>query len=180
MKYFVAHRDLTHAAILTHFDNLPPLKFGGSKTASDALNAGAPLVTFPQPYLRGRMAAAFIRAMELGKVDADAASCCIASSVSDYVTKAMKLASDHEYRSRVVRAIKMQSERIFDEVMVSFEWGRLLTRALGIRISDEELMSRIGFVPDERHQEAHVSKMVEDEQRRWRKSVLLSSMLSPQ
>ena len=32
---------------------LHPFPFGGSKTASDAFNAGIPLVTYPQKYLRG-------------------------------------------------------------------------------------------------------------------------------
>ena len=124
------------------------------------------------------MAAAFFKSMSLGEVDQDAAACCIANSVSDYVTKAIRLASDQDYRSRVVDAIRKQSERIFDEAMVSFEWGKLLTRALGIRISDDELMSIIGFLPEERHQEAYLSKMVEEEQLRWRKGVLLGSALS--
>lgn len=33
---------------------LHPFPFGGSKTASDAFKFGTPLVTFPQPYLRGQ------------------------------------------------------------------------------------------------------------------------------
>ena len=33
---------------------LHPFPFGGSKTASDALKLGIPLVTWPQPYLRGK------------------------------------------------------------------------------------------------------------------------------
>lgn len=32
---------------------LHPFPFGGSKTASDAFKSGKPLITFPQPYLRG-------------------------------------------------------------------------------------------------------------------------------
>lgn len=33
---------------------LHPFPFGGSKTASDALRSGVPLVTYPQPFLRGK------------------------------------------------------------------------------------------------------------------------------
>ena len=33
---------------------LHPFPFGGSKTASDALKSGVPLVTYPQPFLRGK------------------------------------------------------------------------------------------------------------------------------
>lgn len=150
------------------------IKFGGSKTASDAVNAGVPLVTYPQRYLRGRMAAVFIKAMDLGQVDPDTASCCIADSVSDYVTKAMRLASDQDYRSKVVHAIQQRSDRIFNDKMISLEWSKLLTRALGVRISEQELISRIGFIAEERHRDSYISKLVEDEQLRWRKSVMLA------
>ena len=111
----------------------------------------------------------FIKAMKLGDIDPDAASCCIANSVSDYVTKALRLASDLDYRARVVDAIRERSDRIFNDKMISVEWGKLLTRALDIRISDEELMLQVGFEPEARHQKAYISKMVEDEQFRWRK-----------
>ena len=119
----------------------------------------------------------FIKAMKLGDIDTDAASCCIAHSVSDYVTKALRLASDLDYRARVVDAIRERSDRIFNDKMISVEWGKLLTRALDIWISDEELMLQVGFEPEARHQEAYISKMVEDEQFRWRKSVLLGEIL---
>ena len=119
----------------------------------------------------------FIKAMKLGDIDPDAASCCIANSVSDYVTKALRLASDLDYRARVVDAIRERSDRIFNDKMISVEWGKLLTRALDIRISDEELMLQVGFEPEARHQEAYISKMVEDEQFRWRKGVLLGEIL---
>ncbi len=156
---------------------LHPFPFEGSKTAVDALSAGVPLITFPQRFLRGRMASVFIKAMELGDIDREVASCCIANSVSDYVTKAMRLAYDQEYRSRVVSALRERSDRIFDEKMISFEWGRLLTRALSTRMSDSVLRSHIGFIPEQRHQDAYVSKAVEDEQTRWRKNVLLGDIL---
>ena len=173
MVYFV----LTHIGISDQCFDSRLTKFGGSKTASDAINAGVALVTYPQQYLRGRMASVFFKAMALGEVDPDTASCCIANSVSDYVTKALRLASDQDYRSRVVHAIREQSDRTFDEKQISVEWGKLLTRAIGIRISEEELMSHIGFVPEDRHHEVYVSKMVEDEQLRWRNSVLLGNIL---
>ena len=156
---------------------LHPFPFEGSKTAVDALSAGVPLITYPQQFLRGRMASVFIKAMELGDIEIEAASCCIANSVSDYVTKAMRLASDKEYRTRVVSAIRERSDRIFDEKMISLEWGRLLTRSLEMRVSDSVLRSHIGFIPERRHRDAYISKAVEDEQTRWRKSVLLGDVL---
>ena len=123
------------------------------------------------------MASVFIKALDLGEADPDAASCCIASSVSDYVSKALRLASDTNYRTLVVDAIQQRSDRIFNEKMIGVEWGKLLTRALGIRMNEEEIRSQVGFVPEQRHYEAYLSKAVEDEQLRWRKSVMLGNIL---
>jgi len=97
--------------------------------------------------------------------------------VSDYVTKAMRIASDKDYRSRVVNAIQERSDRIFNEKMISVEWGKFLTRALGLRVSEEEIRSHVGFLPEERHLEPYISKALEEEQKRWRKSVMLGRLL---
>ncbi|KAL9186029.1 hypothetical protein ACHAXT_005267 [Thalassiosira profunda] len=157
---------------------LHPFPFGGSKTASDAINAGVPIVTYPQSYLRGRMAAVFIKSLSLGDVDHDLSACCIAGSISDYVAKAQRLASDRSYRTRVAAAISQRSDRIFDDRSVSVEWGKFLTRALEMRVSEEEIQAFVRFEPEERHLEPHVSKAMEDEQKRWRKSILLSDTLA--
>ncbi len=124
------------------------------------------------------MASVFIKSLALGEIDQDAASCCIASSVSDYVTKAIRLASDDDYRARVARAIRVRADRIFNEKSVNYEWAKLLTRALGMRKSDDELKLLTGFVPEERHEEPYVSQAIEDEQLRWRRSVLLRNTLN--
>jgi len=96
------------------------------------------------------------------------------------VTKAIRLASDDDYRSRVAQAIQQRSYRIFDDKSVSFEWGRLLTRALQVRISDEEIRANVGFVPQARHEDEYMSKAMEDEQARWRRSVALGQKLNAQ
>ena len=157
---------LRKASVILH-----PFPFGGSKTASDAINAVVPLVTFPQKHLRGRMAATFIRAMDLGEVDPDAAACCIADSLSDYAAKAMRLASDLAYRSRVVHAIRERRHRMFGDKMIAVEWGLLLTRALGLPMREEQIRSYVGFVPESRHKNAYISRVFEDEQSRWIRGV---------
>lgn len=157
---------------------LHPFPFGGSKTATDAIKSGVPLVTYPQRYLRGRMAAVFFRFMDLHEVDPDVSSCCVASSVSDYVSKALRLASDHWYRSRVSHAIKERRHRVWDDKLVSFEWGKLLTRALGIRISEEELATSMNFQRESYQLESYIARKVEDEQRRWKKRVMLSDIMA--
>eukprot|EP00592_Proboscia_alata_P016953 CAMPEP_0194395942 /NCGR_PEP_ID=MMETSP0174-20130528/124703_1 /TAXON_ID=216777 /ORGANISM="Proboscia alata, Strain PI-D3" /LENGTH=810 /DNA_ID=CAMNT_0039191933 /DNA_START=266 /DNA_END=2697 /DNA_ORIENTATION=+ len=103
---------------------LHPFPFGGSKTAFDALLAAVPLVTFPQPYLRGRMAASFFITMELHTFDPSvgASVCCVASSISDYVSKSIRLGNDKIYRDKVIVALKARNHRISDDKQTSFEW----------------------------------------------------------
>ena len=167
------HLLMQQASVILH-----PFPFGGSKTASDAINAGMPLVTYPQPYLRGRMAAVFLRFMDLHEVDPDAATCCIASSISDYVSKAIRLASDESYRTRVRHAFQERRSRIFDDKFIALEWGKLLTRALGIKTSEEDLVSRMGFQREAYHQDDYFAAKVQEEQLRWKKSVMLSDVTS--
>ena len=49
VKSDVMNQILLGASVILH-----PFPFGGSKTASDALALGVPLVTYPQKYLRGK------------------------------------------------------------------------------------------------------------------------------
>ncbi|KAL3787058.1 hypothetical protein HJC23_011742 [Cyclotella cryptica] len=158
---------------------LHPFPFGGSKTAFDAINAGIPLVTYPQRYLRGRMAAVVLRFMDLHEVDPDAATCCIADTSSDYVSKAIRLASDENYRFRVSQAFRERRKRIFDDKFIALEWGKLLTRALGVRVTEEDLISKMGYQRGDYQHEEYFAKKVKEEQSRWRQSVMLSDILSP-
>ena len=112
---------------------LHPFPFGGSKTSSDALQLGVPLVTFPQPYLRGRMAAGFFETMAIHEVtegNITSNDCCVARSVSDYVSKAVRLGVDNVYRQKVSRGIAERSSRIVDDKQVNYEWLRFLYRVL--------------------------------------------------
>jgi predicted O-linked N-acetylglucosamine transferase (SPINDLY family) len=165
---------MKEASVILH-----PFPFGGSKTAFDAINSGTPIVTYPQQYLRGRMAAVFLRFMDLHEIDSDAATCCIANSISDYVSKAIRLASNENYRFRVSRAIQQRRTRIFDDNFIALEWGRLLTRALGINATEEDLLSEMTFQREVYHQDDYFAKKVNDEQFRWRRSVVLSDVTSP-
>ncbi|KAL7499347.1 LOW QUALITY PROTEIN: hypothetical protein ACHAWT_008262 [Skeletonema menzelii] len=152
---------------------LQPFPFDGSKTTSDAINAGVPLVTFPQPHLRGRMTSTLIRSMFAYDVPDDVANCCIANSVSEYVSKALRLTSDLQFRRQVSAAIQRHSHRIFDNKSVSLEWGKLLTRALEQRISDQELEYEIGLGDEDKHYRTFSSKAIENDQRSWRESIML-------
>ena len=157
---------------------LQPFPFDGSKTTSDALNAGIPIVTFPQTNLRGRMTSALLRAMFADDVPNDIAMCCIANSISEYVSKALRLTSDLQFRSQVSAAIQKQSHRIFNNKSVSLEWAKFLSRALEQRISDQELEYEIGFGDKDKHYRSFSAKTIEKDQRDWRESVMLGDRKS--
>ena len=149
---------------------LHPWPFGGSKTAADAIGAGVPLVTYPQPYLRGRMAASFYITMELHTIDPDisAYSCCVASSASDYISKALRLANDREYRRKVSIAITQRSHRIWDDKQTSFEWARFLTRALGVVIHYDELALELDYHPETWQSDDALRKGIVKAQQQWK------------
>jgi hypothetical protein len=118
---------------------LQPFPFDGSKTATDALGAGIPVVTLPQKYLKGRLTTTFLLSMVLHELyeDAEVYVCCIASSVDDYLTKALRLGTNNEYRSRVSTAIQRNKYRIYDYKTIGEEWTRFLIRALEIPLTIE-------------------------------------------
>jgi len=157
---------LKHSSVILH-----PWPFGGSKTAADALHAGIPLVTYPQPYLRGRLAASFYVTMELHTADEDisASSCCVAHSVEDYVSKALRLGLDKEYNRKVASAISRRSHRIWDDKQTSFEWARFLTRALGVSVSKEELMFDLDYTPEIWQEDDVIASKMEHIQKQWKR-----------
>ena len=153
---------------------LQPFPFDGSKTTSDAINAGIPPVTYPQPNLRGRMTHTLITAvLAADDVPSDVAMCCSANSVSDYVSKALRLTSDHQFRRRVSASIQKHAHRIFSNKSVSLNWAKFMTRALELRMSDHELEYEIGMSEKDKHYRSFSAKALENNQRRWSNSVML-------
>ena len=87
---------------------LDPLHFGGGETTYQSFAVGAPVVTLPSRFLRGRITAALYR--QLG-VDA-----VIATDVNDYVAKALRLANDRPWRKMISDAISDQSPAIYENL----------------------------------------------------------------
>lgn len=159
---------------------LHPFPFDGSKTASDVLGSGVPLVTFPQRYLRGRLASTFYATMALHEIDPEVKSttCCVASDIGDYVSKVLRLGLDDEYRSRVANAIQQRKHRIYDDQETSFEWARFLTRALGVRVTDKDLARQMDYSPQSWQKAEFHSEIMLDQQRRWRRAKMEAHILS--
>ena len=96
------------------------------------------------------MANSFYTAMALHEIGAElsASSYCVASDVSDYVSKVLRLGQDKSYRYKVSKAILARKDRIFDDRQTSFEWARFLTMVLGVIVDKNELLLEMEYAPD--------------------------------
>lgn len=159
---------------------LQPFPFDGSKTASDILGIGVPLVTFPQRYLKGRLASTFYSTLALHDIDpgVDSSICCVASDVGDYISKVLRLGVDSDYRNRVASAISIRKHRIFNDAETSYEWARFLSRAMGVSINDEDLAIEMNYVPEEWQTTDYHSLIMVNQQRRWKRAKLEDFMQS--
>jgi hypothetical protein len=157
---------------------LQPFPFGGSKTASDILGSGVPLVTFPQRYLKGRMASTFYSTLALHEIDPGVKSsiCCVASSIGDYISKSLRLGMDSAYRNRVASAIDVRKERIFNDVETSFEWARFLSRAMGVTVRDDDLALEMKFVREEWQTPEFHQNLMSDQQSIWKRAKMEAFM----
>lgn len=86
---------------------LDPFPFGGGHTSYEALALGLPVVTLPTDLLRGRLTAAMYQ--QLGFND------LAVSSPSDYIARAVQLATDRPYREQVRRAILSACPVLYDD-----------------------------------------------------------------
>jgi predicted O-linked N-acetylglucosamine transferase (SPINDLY family) len=86
---------------------LDTIHVGGGMTSFDGFAAGTPIVTLPGATLRARFTAAWCRLLEVEE--------CIADSPESYVTIALRLAHDREFRGSVASRIRKNSHRLFDD-----------------------------------------------------------------
>ena len=106
---------------------LHPFPFGGSKTSSDAILSGTPLVIMPTGYLRGRMALGLYYELMVAEARDEIDfqwiyDCCIAGSVNEYISRALQLGNDKEYRTLIGGKISSKAPAIFDNESVVLEW----------------------------------------------------------
>ena len=97
---------------------LDPITFGGVNTTYDALAVGKAIVTLPSPYQRGRYTGGCYRAMHLDD--------CVATSPDDYIARAVRIASEEDYRMTLEKSIIDQSEVLFRNEQAALEWNETL------------------------------------------------------
>ncbi len=95
-------RLLGHADVM-----LDPIHFGGGKTTYEAFSMGVPVITIEGAYLRSRITYALYK--QMGLTD------CIATSVEDYVAKAVRLGTDPDERKRISEEILARGDAIYED-----------------------------------------------------------------
>ena len=103
---------------------LDTIHFGGQNTTHEGLSAGTPIVTWPGEFHRGRHVYGFYRRM--GMMD------CVANSHEEYVSIAVRLANDQEFRARVQAEILEKRHIVWQEERVVSEFERFFTEAMGL------------------------------------------------
>ncbi|MEO5373466.1 MAG: tetratricopeptide repeat protein [Alphaproteobacteria bacterium] len=91
--------DLSHAV-------LDPFHFSGGHTSLEAFSVGAPIVTLPGEFMRGRVTHGFYQVM--GIMD------CVATDAADYVRLALRLAHDPTWRAEMKVRILAANGVLFD------------------------------------------------------------------
>src|SRR6266699_2669297 len=87
---------------------LDTIGFSGFNTAMQAVERGIPIVTREGRFLRGRLASGILRRMGLQEL--------IAASEEDYVSLAVKLIRDGEYRERTRKRIEADRHVLFEDI----------------------------------------------------------------
>jgi predicted O-linked N-acetylglucosamine transferase (SPINDLY family) len=87
---------------------LDPLVFGGGDSSYQSFAVGAPVVTLPSGFLRGRITYALYRQMGVDDL--------IAHDADDYVERAVRLANDRAWRDDVQAKILAAGDKIFENL----------------------------------------------------------------
>jgi predicted O-linked N-acetylglucosamine transferase (SPINDLY family) len=87
---------------------LDTIGFSGFNTAMQAVERGIPIVTREGRFLRGRLASGILKRMGLQEL--------IARSEEDYISLAVKLIRDVEYRERICKRIEAERHVLFEDI----------------------------------------------------------------
>ena len=80
--------------------------FSGGNSSFEAFAMGAPIVTWPQEFMRGRVTAALYKQMGLSDL--------IAADASSYVELALRLAQDRDFKARMQADIRENSHKLYE------------------------------------------------------------------
>jgi predicted O-linked N-acetylglucosamine transferase (SPINDLY family) len=99
---------------------LDPLHFGGGNSTYEAFAVGAPVVTLPGPFMRGRVTLGCYRQMGFEDL--------VASGPEHYVALAVRLANDTAFRDAMRARVRERSGVLFEDHGVLREFEALFER----------------------------------------------------
>ena len=111
--------------------NLDPFYFSGGNSTHEALALGSPVVTWPGPFMRGRVTLGLYQRMGLDEL--------ICTDPDDYVRKALRLARDTAWRDRLRATIKERSAILFDNLAMVREFEDFIETAVAAAARKELL-----------------------------------------
>lgn len=100
---------------------LDPLHFGSGNSSYEAFALGAPIVTWPGAFMRGRVTVGGYRQMRISDL--------IAHDADHYVDLAFRLANDRPFREEMSRRIRDRSALLFEDSQFIDQLGRFFERA---------------------------------------------------
>jgi predicted O-linked N-acetylglucosamine transferase (SPINDLY family) len=100
---------------------LDPTHFCGGNTSYEAFAFGVPVVTLPSPLLRGRLTYAMYRKMGL--------DACVATSIADYIERAVGVATDRDRREAVRRDLRDRAAVLYENRSAVTDFGVFLRAA---------------------------------------------------
>jgi predicted O-linked N-acetylglucosamine transferase (SPINDLY family) len=110
--------------------------FSGGNSSLEAFAMAAPIVTLPGNFMRSRTTAGCYKQMGLSDL--------IASDADSYVSLALKLAHDADFRSRMQTDIKENSHKLFERIEVVQEMEAFFIQAYN-SFQKDEVLTDAGF-----------------------------------
>jgi protein O-GlcNAc transferase len=106
---------------------LDTMYYSGTNTTYEAFAAGVPVVTLPGPSIRGRYTYGTYKVIGIDD--------CIAGDEEEYVSIAVKIASDREYRKQLSSRILETSGILFEDMNAVKELGDFFKKVTGKKIN---------------------------------------------
>ena len=101
---------------------LDTIGFSGFNTALQALECGLPVLAFEGPFMRGRLASALLRRMDLTE--------SVATSTEEYVEKALRLTREPLANEALRRQIRARRDELFNDLEPVRSLERILLKLL--------------------------------------------------
>ncbi|OQY55312.1 MAG: hypothetical protein B6245_19935 [Desulfobacteraceae bacterium 4572_88] len=101
---------------------LEPPYFGGGNTSYESFACGVPIVTWPGPFMRGRVTLGCYQ--QMGVLD------CVASDAQSYVDIAFRLANDRAWKNQIRDKIRANDDTIFENMEAIRELERFFEKSV--------------------------------------------------